>query len=60
MHRAPVAPPAALPEREGSQESGLRRVYTAPHDEAAERGLATSELIWGEKFPRIAPSSRAN
>lgn len=40
--------------------AALRRIYTAPTVEAAERELATFESLWGEKFPRIAPSWRAN
>jgi putative transposase len=40
--------------------AALRRIYTAPTAEAGERELATFESLWGEKFPRIAPSWRAN
>lgn len=40
--------------------AALRRVYTAPTTEAGERELATFESLWGEKYPRIAPSWRAN
>lgn len=40
--------------------AALRRIYTAPTAETAERELATFESLWGEKFPRIAPSWRAN
>lgn len=40
--------------------AALRRIYTAPTAEAAERELATFESMWGEKYPRIGPSWRAN
>ena len=38
----------------------LRRIYTAPTVEAGERELSSFESLWGEKYPRIAPSWRAN
>lgn len=40
--------------------AALRRVYTAPTAEAAERELASVESLWGEQYPRIVPSWRAN
>lgn len=40
--------------------ASLRRVYTAPTVDAAERELAMFESMWGEKFPRIVPSWKAN
>jgi len=40
--------------------AALRRIYTAPTLEAGERELATFESVWGEKYPRITPSWRAN
>jgi len=40
--------------------AALRRIYTAPSAEAAERELATFESVWGEKYPRIGPSWRNN
>ncbi len=40
--------------------AALRRIYTAPSTEAAERELATFESVWGEKYPRIGPSWRNN
>jgi transposase-like protein len=40
--------------------AALRRIYTAPNVEQAERELSAFESTWGEKYPRIGPSWRHN
>lgn len=40
--------------------AALRRIYTAPTREAAEQELSFFESVWNDKYPRIAPSWRAN
>lgn len=40
--------------------ASLKRIYTAPTAEAGERELAMFENLWGDKYPRIAPSWKNN
>ena len=40
--------------------AALRRIYTAPNVDQAERELSAFESSWGEKYPRIGPSWRNN